>query len=617
MGRQRTVGKGNPPYARVLVLGCSSFALPPGLFVIASFRRIAWVLTLASLASVMTWSVGCAGDLTEIVVVVDSDLPTPQAFDEVTILIEGMGAPREVTTDLNARPLPLWLGVVNEGDKLGPITVTVTGKLGTSTVVTAVREEVRFQKAKTLMLRVDLWSECVTSPSACSLTCDEDTPCLVPWSGPPVKLDAAASDSGPTDAGSDTAVGDGGADDARVEDAGDAGDAGDAMPDSGFVDPCTVTDAVCFNYTPSNFDPLVLGAALAANGALTIDCADAVFDSTTLMFTGACAVPLQVAETVQAGGVPAVVIAVTSLTIEGGSTLRLIGDRPVIFAVFGPATINGTLDAGARGDVPGAGGNMFCTVGTGSNGEDQLSGNRGGGGGGGGSFGSPGASGGVGGWASSAAAAGATEGDATLAPLRGGCGGGRGGWGTAADSGNVGGAGGGAFQVSAAGRLSVGGVTASGGGGGQKGMLQQDGAGGGGSGGAILLEAGQVAISDGAWISSNGGGGGGGYDHDTVADLAQPGSDATPTSASGGDGGDRDSTGGRGGDGSGANAAATAGEDGSDILVAAFPPLQQGGGGGGGGGGVGRIRIRDNTRSAAACTVPGNFSPAAVVECGG
>jgi len=584
--------------------------------VIASFRRTAWVLTLASLALLMTWSVGCTDDLTEIVVVVDSDMPTPQAFDSVTIQVDGFGAPREVVTDLNTRPLPLWLGVVNEGDKLGPIKVTVTGKLGTTTQVTAVREEVRFQKGKTLMLRVDLLGACVTNPSACSLLCDDDTPCLLPWSGPPVKLDAAVSDSGPADAGQDTAVADAGGDDAGFEDAGDAGDAGDAMPDAGPIDPCSVTDAVCFNYTPSNFNPLDLGAALAENAALSITCSDAVFDSTTLEYTGACAVPLRSVVVAQAGGVDAVVIPVTSLTIEGGSALRLIGNRPVIFAVFGPATINGALHATAERDTPGAGGNVSCSVGTGGNGQDQLSSSRGGGGGGGGAFGSSGANGGIGGWATNPGVAGVVEGDAALVPLRGGCRGGRGGFGSSADSGNVGGSGGGAFQVSAAARLSVGGVMAAGGGGGQKGMLQQDGGGGGGSGGAVLLEGGQVAISDGAWISSNGGGGGGGYDYDNNSNQAEPGSDATPNGASGGAGGDRDSNGGRGGNGSGANGAASAGEDGADVTLVAIPP-QQGAGGGGGGGGVGRIRVRDNTRLTTDCTLPGNFSPAAIVECGG
>lgn len=576
---------------------------------IASFRRIAWVLTLSSL---VTWSLGCTDDLTEIMVVVDSDQPTPQAFDMVTIQIDGMGAPREVTTDLNARPLPLWLGVVNEGDKLGPITVTVTGKLGSTTQVTAVREEVRFQKGKTLMLRVDLLRACVTNPSACSLTCDDDTPCLLPWNGPPQKLDAAVSDSGPVDAGNDSGSDDSGSDDAGVD---AAGDAGDAMPevDAG-LDPCSVADAVCFNYAPSNFDPLDLGAALAENAALSITCGDAVFDSTTRMYTGACAAPLQSVVVTQPSGPDAVVIPVTSLTVTGGGALRLIGERPVIFAVFGEASINGAIHASAVQGTPGAGGNVSCTSGTGGVGQTQTANDRGGSGGGGGGFGTVGATGGRGDRGTTTAA-GMVEGDDTLAPLRGGCAGGRGGQGTGTDGGNLGGAGGGAVQISVAGALSFGGVVAAGGGGGSKGILLQDGGGGGGSGGAVLLECERAEFGLGAWVSANGGGGGGGFDHNNDSDNSQPGVDGPAASVMGGAGGAGDNRGGDGGRGGGASAAATAGQNGEAGSVFTLEPY--GAAGGGGGGGTGRLRVRDNTRSSTACTLPGNFSPAAIIECGG
>jgi hypothetical protein len=389
--------------------------------------------------------------------------------------------------------------------------------------------------------------------------CSSDLACLTPWRGLPSKLDVsdagadASTDGGDGDAGDDDA----GAVDAAVDAGGDAGpDAGsDAGDGGGGIDPCSLPGVTCFDYTPSNFDPGTLGAALEQNGDLDITCADAVFDSTALQLSGSCSVPLQVVEITQPGGVDAVVIPVKSLTINGGTALHLVGNRPVIFAVFGDAEIGGRLDANAMRAAPGAGGNLACTTGTGANGTDQIAtnpNNKGGGGGGGGAFGTNGASGGTGGWASATAAGGTPEGEPTLIPLRGGCAGGRGGFGSAAGSGNVGGPGGGALQVSTAGVLRVGGVIAAAGGGGQRGMLQQDGAGGGGSGGAVLLEGRSVNLSDAVWLTANGGGGGGGFDYDSTAPNASAGNDAPVDMATGGAGGARDSSGGVGGVGSGA-----------------------------------------------------------------
>lgn len=596
-------------------------------------RGLAAGLAACALAIVAPGGVGCTGELTEIVVVVDSDMAVPAELNLVTIRVEGLGATREVETKLVDRiamieppetVLPLWLGLVKDGDSNGPITVRVTGT-GTGNVV-AERTDVHFQQGKTLMLRINLLRECKDTPNACTQSCAEGD-CLTRWTGPPEPIGPTDADAGGDDAGSE---------DAGHEDAGDAAtpDASDAMIDAGPSLPCDVADVTCFNYTPSNFDytSTALTAALASNRALDVTCADAVFDSTgpAFILEGTCGRALSAVPITQANGVVAVVVPVTSLTIDNGAVLRARGTRPVIFAVFGDANISGTLDASAAMNVPGAGGNVSCAppptsgmwiTGTGQPGISQTMANYGGSGGGGGAFGSVGGIGGrgdVGGGGlvpstgGPLAAAGAVEGDGMLSPLRGGCAGGHGGQ-KAVNGATFGGAGGGAIQLSVAGTLSVSGTIAAGGGGGQRALLLEDGGAGGGSGGAIFLEAESVASTTAAWISVNGGGGGGGYDHDAMAPNTVAGANAPPRSSAGGVGGAADNFGGRGGNGAGATTMAAAGAEAthSNTLLGQF-----GAGGGGGGGGLGRIRLRDQSRASTNCAFDGNFSPAPLVTCG-
>jgi len=604
--------------------------------VTAFFRSTGLAAGLAALALAMFAfaGVGCTGELTEIVVVVDSDMHVPLEIDAITIHVEGVGATRDVPTDLVERMsrisspdtvLPIWLGLVKDGDGAdGPITVRVTGARNDATVVIAERSEVHFQQGKTLMLRIHLLRECKDTQSACAQVCT-DGECVVPWTGPPEPIGTTDADAGGDDAGGT---------DAGYEDAGDAGgvtDAGDAatpdaMIDAGPINPCMNTDQTCFNfdYVPSNFDPTLLHATLSSNGALNVSCLDAVFDSTTRMYSGMCVRPLESIEIMQAGGVPAVVIPLTALTIGTNGALRVVGNRPVIFAVFGDVNIIGLLDASARMNVPGAGGNVLCApppttgpwmdTGTGQPGFIQSGADRGGSGGGGGAFGSVGGAGGradVLGNPGSLPAAGMVEGDDTLVPLRGGCRGGAGGQ-EATNGAVFGGAGGGAIQLSVAGMLNISGTIVAGGGGGQRALLLEDGGAGGGSGGAIFVEAQSVVSTTTAWISVNGGGGGGGYGHDAMGGNPVAGANAPPRSTAGGTGGAAVNLGGRGGNGAGASTAAQAGANAQQGI----PLLQFGAGGGGGGGGVGRIRVRDVARASNNCAFDGNFSPAAVVACG-
>jgi hypothetical protein len=112
---------------------------------------------------------------------------------------------------------------------------------------------------------------------------------------------------------------------------------------------------VSFPFTPNNFDPTIYQPSVSSSSTVSLGCGPSTFDSETLAFGNWCGqfqptpVVLQ-----QSGGPAVIVLPVTSLAVAGGSSLRLTGSRPVVFAVFGNATIAGTIDASASGTTPGA-----------------------------------------------------------------------------------------------------------------------------------------------------------------------------------------------------------------------------------------------------------------------
>lgn len=311
-----------------------------------------------------------------------------------------------------------------------------------------------------------------------------------------------------------------------------------------------------FDFVPSNV-PLTSVPTPPAT-KVTLGC------GTTTIDTGASGPPVVTnwctgqplfgaASVVQAGGVPAVVLAFHDLEVAGGSTLALVGARPAIIVSTGDVTVLGTITVAA--------GAQACTgAGAGSGGATGLANNSGAGGGG---FGSAGGAGGkvAGALGNAGGAAGPVNGVAELTPLRGGCPGGKG-----ASSGERLANGGGALQLVARGTLTLAGVITAPGEGGRGGGFGAGGNGG-GSGGAVLLEARRLVASSGGVMANGGGGGEGGTGNDGQAGQA------SGTPATGGAG-----LGGPGGDGA---AGGTAAEAGSEAIAV----------GGGGGGGVGRVRI--------------------------
>jgi len=585
---------------------------------------------LLSLAVVCVPSInGCTAELTEIVIVVDTDYEVGTQLDQVTIQARGFGDERLVSTPLADQRLPITLGLVHDGGPLAPITVVVSGKLAGRDVVVAKRTKVAFVRGQTLMLRLDLLSVCgvcaddelTCRAGVCGPTDVEDGE-LVPWRKP-ARLDAgdrsdASNDSGGSDAGQDDA----GLDAAMPLDAAvDAAVSVDAaVPDAAC--PASVCDAggptaaISFPFTPGNFSPAMITTDPSTLPIVTIDCGEVIYDTQAMRADTWCPnQPLPLVVEVDNPLAPKpLALAFQYLRIAPGSTLRLIGQRPAIVVVFGDAWIDGTIDVSAVGTTAGAGGNVLCNAPElGRDGAAASLVTNGATGGGGGGLGSNGGGGGVATVAGMPSAGGAASTDTDLVPLRGGCPGGRGGNGFNNAVRAVPGAGGGAVQLSVAGDLHLRGVIAASGGGGRKatppdsgvGADGSNGGGGGGSGGAILVEAGVLHVTRDAWLTANGGGGGAGLAQSVMVDLAAAGSDGNRQNASPAAGGASGSmtpglipAGGSGGAGA---AGAIPAADGATSTVG----LSGRGGGGGGGGGAGRIRIN----RAPGCSLSGNFSP--------
>ena len=302
------------------------------------------------------------------------------------------------------------------------------------------------------------------------------------------------------------------------------------------------------------------------------------------------------------GGGDFCVLAGTDVTVGSGTTVAVIGTRPLIVFATGTITIDGAIDAASH--VRGATGAGAMT--TGCNAYGTSPGLRGGGAGA-----SVGGNGGRGGDAGTQNGSGTNFGAgglpaSTLAfSFRGGCTGQ-----SVQNAGNgygAGGAGGGAVYLIAHTRIDVtatGGVDASGAAGTGGRCLQNGGTcstnggtvitggGGGGAGGTIALEATEVTVA--GKVFADGGGGGEGASGST---NGADGSDPSGTAAAGG--GNTLNNSGPGGTGAHVPANdGTAGGNGSSSTQAP--------GGGGGGGGAGFVRIIATTR-----TTPGTISPPA------
>jgi len=336
---------------------------------------------------------------------------------------------------------------------------------------------------------------------------------------------------------------------------------------------------LCVNWTARHFTPCALPSPL---GGLDLTMPGVyVYDTTTAVLTDPTGAPTMPASLVVLSGR---VVSVDALTVRAGSTLRVVGVRPLIVASWSTIQVDGVIDASSNVVQLGAGANpSACSTHAAQKGQDDTSGAPGGGGGG---------NGGAGGRGGAGDFPGGLGGTAIAPPLlAGGCAGAAGGRGDVAAT--VGGAGGGAVQLTAHDSISITGTVHAGGAGGEGGG-NDAGGGGGGSGGMIGLEAPMVTTAATAILAANGGSGGGGADGSNPGDNGREAT-ASATAVLGGRGGG----GGNGGDGgNGSGGAARNGTVGGDGGVDA---------GGGGGGGAGFVVI-----ASPAPTISGMVSPAYV-----
>jgi hypothetical protein len=307
-------------------------------------------------------------------------------------------------------------------------------------------------------------------------------------------------------------------------DADGVADCNDGCPSDG-----TKTIAPC-SWAPDNYNPDLYTHTRVVNfncgGTHQFDSTAGTWNTTCC---GTCPLVSAVVAQTTGGTVSVRVLSMASLNVSSTTTLRLVGNYPVIFSVAQNATVSGTIHAGASATTPGAGGNQDCATGNGGNGGWVFNTS---GGGGGGSFGTGGSQGGGddGCFGSpDPGLAGGTHGSTTLTPLKGGCRGGAGG-----NSGGAGGAGGGAFQLAVQGTLTLSSTTvlSAAGGGGRLGA-SIGGGGGGGSGGGILINYGAGFTAAGARRVHGGAGGEG----DPAAGDGENGHLSDDTRSFGGSGG--------------------------------------------------------------------------------
>lgn len=157
-------------------------------------------LRAISIAASIALCTSCGGDLTEILVVVDSDLAVPDALDGLRVEVSGVESmSADGSLRSNAIPLPRTVGVVHRGGELGPIEVRAIGTLGGVEVVRATAIT-SFIRGRTLVLPLFLSRSCARVSCGNAETCvggvcesaAVDPSTLEEWNGSVGRLDGGA-----------------------------------------------------------------------------------------------------------------------------------------------------------------------------------------------------------------------------------------------------------------------------------------------------------------------------------------------------------------------------------------------------------------------------------------
>ncbi|MCC7540653.1 MAG: hypothetical protein IT379_30840 [Deltaproteobacteria bacterium] len=133
----------------------------------ASIGSARWVAGLACV--VLT---ACEDDLTEILVVIETDLAAPAEIDTVVVRAIGpSGDARDATASLaSGSALPITVALVPGGDALGPVEITAEARRGGTVVITR-RARTRFLEGEVLVLELPLERACQSHACTGDDTC--------------------------------------------------------------------------------------------------------------------------------------------------------------------------------------------------------------------------------------------------------------------------------------------------------------------------------------------------------------------------------------------------------------------------------------------------------------
>ncbi len=167
---------------------------------------------MCALVFLASFASGCSSDVTQLIVVVDTDLSVPMALDEVRVEVSGPSG--EVRSELqplaDASDLPLTLGVVAEAgvaqdDRLGPVKVVAIGMFMGREQLRA-SASVMLLRGQTRMLRLMLAADCLTVSCADGESCTRgrcapESTTTERWPGRPPSRDAGLQGDGSVDGG--------------------------------------------------------------------------------------------------------------------------------------------------------------------------------------------------------------------------------------------------------------------------------------------------------------------------------------------------------------------------------------------------------------------------------
>jgi len=152
-------------------------------------------------SSLLLLVAACAGEPTQLIVVVETNLDIPTELDEIVVVVTGPSAVSSSTSEMlvgpDDPPFPLTLTVLPDGEALGPVNIAARGL---SVGVETIRAEARTTliEGETRMVRLFLLRGCIDRPCD-GMTCGENgcTPIdiaseeLADWTGEPPAFDGS------------------------------------------------------------------------------------------------------------------------------------------------------------------------------------------------------------------------------------------------------------------------------------------------------------------------------------------------------------------------------------------------------------------------------------------